>query len=72
MDCAPEIATVPRGKDRKIIMHIRELSLLNFGRFETQGFVFSSGVNVITGGSGAGKTTVLAAAATALSGGVRQ
>ncbi len=49
-------------------MHIRELSLLNFGRFETQRFVFAPGVNVITGGSGAGKTTVLAAAATALSG----
>ena len=68
MGYAPELAAVTGWQDRKIIMHIRELSLLNFGRFETRRFVFAPGVNVITGGSGAGKTTVLVAAATALSG----
>lgn len=49
-------------------MNIRELRIQNFRRFEAARLEFSSGVNVITGGSGVGKSTVLDAAAVALSG----
>ncbi len=49
-------------------MNIRELRIQNYRCFEAARLEFSSGVNVITGGSGSGKSTVLDAAAVALSG----
>ena len=37
-------------------MHITNLNLNNFRNYDTQSFEFSSGINVLTGANGQGKT----------------